>query len=349
MKGRLKMKFEFSDEALKGIDLILKMHGSIKIPYKEKLLDWYSDSGIQLYYYHDTKKYKIFCNHFDDTKGFETLREAFDVFEFWMHPKNNVGIALKLILEEHNFDYKVVEPLLDVNKLNISNISTDKIEEIRQCEYLRDNNITCKNKYSDNSRKYCFLHYKIIEEHAKKDEEFSQITRKCTGCDEIKAINYFYLFGNCGDDVDKNDITNYRPKCKQCSIKLSIELHENKQKDALFGMKECTVCKELLKSKMFYKQDSNNLLDTCENCYDIEHGFKSKQCSKCFHIYNIELGFSCDKTKLDGKHTVCTKCRVDLNRKNIPRSICEFCSKNITNYTMNEHQKTISCRKKQNL
>jgi hypothetical protein len=121
--------FEFSDEALKGIDTILKTGGSIKLPYKEKLLDWYDDHGISLHFDSDAHNYYVFGHRFEGMrKSFKTLREAINEFEHWMHPKNNVGIALAMVLRDHEelmndeLDYppitKKVRALLKTKKYN---------------------------------------------------------------------------------------------------------------------------------------------------------------------------------------------------------------------------------------
>ena len=117
------MKIEFSAEEINTIDKILKLQGSIKIPFKHDLIDWYSPHGVSIHYkadgYNELQiihgdqvpeptdptdlcKYMIFCEDFPGlAKYFKTIQEAFSVFEFYLHPKNNVGIAQALIMADH--------------------------------------------------------------------------------------------------------------------------------------------------------------------------------------------------------------------------------------------------------
>jgi len=102
------MKIEFSDEEIKTIDKILKLQGSIEIPFKHDLLDWYSKNGVSISYIPeptdpaDLCRYMVYGEVFPGfAKYFKTIQEAFSAFEFYLHPKNNVGIAQAMIMADH--------------------------------------------------------------------------------------------------------------------------------------------------------------------------------------------------------------------------------------------------------
>jgi hypothetical protein len=96
---------DFSDETLKTLDELLKLGGSISIPYKKKLLDWYADNGLTLLYMGN--EYVVSCLSCGINKKCDTIKEAAVAFEFYTHPKNNIGLAYQMVMSDHpeiNFD-----------------------------------------------------------------------------------------------------------------------------------------------------------------------------------------------------------------------------------------------------
>jgi hypothetical protein len=93
----------FDESEMKVIDKILKLGGSIKVPFKNELLEWYSEHGVSLHYDKAKKKpYWVFCEDFHGLANyFDTFEEAFRAFEFYLHPKNNVGLAQYFIMQDN--------------------------------------------------------------------------------------------------------------------------------------------------------------------------------------------------------------------------------------------------------
>jgi hypothetical protein len=99
------METNFIEHSLEAIDSLLKLGGHLSVPFKLELLDWYAPNGLSLFYM--GKKYCVSCFECDIKEEYEDLATALQRFEHFLHPRNNVGVALHLILGEHKFNSEI--------------------------------------------------------------------------------------------------------------------------------------------------------------------------------------------------------------------------------------------------
>jgi hypothetical protein len=102
------METNFIEHSLEAIDSLLKLGGSFSIPYKKKLLEWYPNGGLCLLYMDD--KYIISCHGYGINEEYDDLAMALKRFEHFIHPKNNIGVALQMVLKDHKIDDELDHP-----------------------------------------------------------------------------------------------------------------------------------------------------------------------------------------------------------------------------------------------
>jgi hypothetical protein len=137
----------------------------------------------------------------------------------------------------------------------------------------------------------------------------------------------------------------YRHSCKKCCKISSDERKKLVKINPTVGKAECVECKELLDSKLFFKD-----CEECIPCYKKKNNIEKycKQCSKCEKIL-LSNDFHNDVNKPDGLHTVCKICRKEKKTESKPEIIeCEFCKKEVIGkHNLKAHQNTISCKQTQ--
>jgi len=132
-------------------------------------------------------------------------------------------------------------------------------------------------------------------------------TKVCNGCNEIKELNFDNFH------KDKNTKDGFYSLCKEC---------KKKRYKAPSGFKK--VCIKCNKRKDLTKFNNNyifeNDIDICDTCskeYIKNMISIEKTCSKCKRsLPLIDIYFVKDKTKNDGRYTICKKCKNPLHNEN---------------------------------
>jgi prophage antirepressor-like protein len=158
----------------------------------------------------------------------------------------------------------------------------------------------------------------IVKEEIEMKENIiivDQPKKTCSECGKNKTISSnFYI-------KDKN-VGTYRSKCIQCYNIKAKEMSKKIKDNPMCGKKECNLCNQIINEKLFFTN-----YETCILCLEGKNGFKSKECSYCETVKNINE-FGNDKSKTDGKSTQCKICRTEKERmrrlKIIPKDIKEI-------------------------
>jgi len=141
-------------------------------------------------------------------------------------------------------------------------------------------------------------------------------TKQCAKCHDIKNADEFMK-----SHINRTGLYSYCKSCTKQDRKKDIEAYA--EKNAHVNEKQCTTCHVEKNFSDFFRNTKPmfNLTpyhDSCKAC-EVPNISDVYQCNRCDEIKNLML-FSYDKTKENGRRTICKDC-TNLNQCKRPRKV----------------------------